>query len=53
MIRGVVRIIDLGRSKINRSFQLEALDECGRTIGIGDWRPGFGRFIVTSFKEVK
>lgn len=29
-----------------------ALDDMGRESGIGDYRPRFGRFIVTSFKEV-
>lgn len=28
-----------------------ALDDAGREGGIGDYRPRFGRFIVTSFKE--
>jgi hypothetical protein len=28
-----------------------ALDEAGRTVGIGDWRPRFGRFVVSRFKE--
>ena len=29
-----------------------ALDDSGREGGIGDYRPRFGRFIVTKFKEV-
>ena len=29
-----------------------ALDDAGRESGIGDYRPRFGRFIVTSFKEL-
>ena len=29
-----------------------ALDDMGRESGIGDYHPRFGRFIVTSFKEV-
>jgi hypothetical protein len=29
-----------------------ALDDAGREGGIGDFRPRFGRFIVTSFKEL-
>jgi hypothetical protein len=29
-----------------------ALDDAGREGGIGDYRPRFGRFIVTSFQEV-
>ena len=34
-----------------------ALDNAGRRVGVGDWRPQkkgmYGRFIVTEFKEVK
>ncbi|MFH2028655.1 MAG: hypothetical protein ABIJ08_05925 [Nanoarchaeota archaeon] len=30
-----------------------ALDDAGREGGLGDYRPRFGRFIVTSFQEVK
>ena len=29
-----------------------ALDEAGRTVGVGDWRPKFGRFIIEEFKKV-
>jgi len=29
------------------------LDYAGENVGIGDWRPRFGRFMVTSFKPVK
>ena len=29
-----------------------ALDDAGREGGLGDYRPRFGRFIVTSFKEI-
>lgn len=29
-----------------------ALDDAGREGGIGDYRPRFGRFIVTEFKEI-
>lgn len=40
----------------NDDFPIEvlksALDEAGREGGIGDYRPRFGTFIVTSFKEV-
>lgn len=31
----------------------EILDHAGQRIGIGDWRPKFGRFLVTKFKERK
>ncbi len=30
-----------------------ALDDAGRVVGIGDWRPRYGRFVVEEFKEVK
>jgi hypothetical protein len=30
-----------------------ALDDAGREGGLGDYRPRFGRFIVTKFEEVK
>lgn len=29
----------------------EMLDDAGRTVGIGDYRPRFGRFMVEEFKE--
>jgi len=29
-----------------------ALDDTGRLNGLGDWRPRYGRFIVTKFKEL-
>ena len=31
----------------------EILEHAGRMVGIGDWRPKFGRFIVTEFKARK
>jgi len=31
---------------------LQTLNEAGRLIGIGDFRPTFGRFITTHFKEL-
>ena len=41
---------------INHEMPVEvvksALDEAGNEGGIGDYRPRFGRFIVTEFKEV-
>ena len=30
----------------------EILETAGKNIGIGDYRPRFGRFMITSFKEV-
>jgi len=40
---------------INDEFPIEviksALDDAGREGGLGDYRPRFGRFIVTSFQE--
>ena len=45
-------IIDL--NEMFTKDELERLfDYCGKFIGIGDWRPKFGRYIVTSVKEVK
>jgi len=31
----------------------EILDHAGRRVGIGDWRPKFGRFMVTKFEKRK
>lgn len=31
----------------------EILDHAGRRVGIGDWRPKFGRFMVTRFEKRK
>ena len=39
--------------RLDESVIKLALDEAGRTIGIGDWRPRYGRFIVSKFKELK
>lgn len=39
-------VIDIARLK-------EILDYAGYRVGIGDWRPKFGRFIVSKFKERK
>jgi len=44
--------IEVLDDRIEKGVLKLALDEAGRTIGIGDWRPRFGRFIVTEFKEV-
>ena len=41
---------------LNESFSKDELmrlfDYCGKFVGIGDWRPKFGRFLITSIKEV-
>ena len=31
----------------------DVLVKAGQTVGIGDYRPRYGRFIVTKFQEVK
>ena len=38
---------------IPKSVLKDMLDSAGAEVGIGDWRPRFGRFMVTSFKEAK
>ena len=47
--------LDFMISCINDDLPVEviklALDDAGRESGIGDYRPRFGKFIVTSFKE--
>jgi hypothetical protein len=41
---------------LNASFTIEELerlfDYCGKFIGMGDWRPKFGRYAITKIKEV-
>lgn len=41
---------------LDNDFRIDALksilDTAGREVGIGDFRPRFGRFIVTNFEEV-
>ena len=37
---------------IDQTFLNEVLSSAGRLIGVGDFRPTFGRFQVTSFKTV-
>jgi len=48
--------LDFTIELINDEFPVEvikaALDDAGREGGLGDYRPRFGRFIVTSFQEV-
>jgi len=36
---------------VNESLFLQTLNEAGRLIGVGDFRPTFGRFIVTNFRH--
>lgn len=42
--------LQLFDDQLPRETLKEILDYAGRFIGIGDWRPRFGRFIVTEFK---
>ena len=48
--------LDFTIELINEDLPIEviksALDDAGREGGLGDYRPRFGRFIVTSFQEV-
>lgn len=41
--------IEVMDDRIEEQTLKAILDEAGRTKGIGDWRPRFGRFIVTRF----
>ena len=45
----VIMVLD---DRIETDVLKLALDEAGRTTGIGDWRPRYGRFVVTKFQEV-
>ena len=38
---------------INPSMLNETLQYAGRIVGVGDFRPSFGRFLVTSFKVIE
>lgn len=42
--------LQLFDDQLPRDTLKEILDYAGRFVGIGDWRPRFGRFIVTEFK---
>ena len=46
----VIEILD---DRIKSDVLKLILDEAGRTKGIGDWRPRYGRFIVTKFEIEK
>jgi hypothetical protein len=37
---------------VPQALFLQVLNDGGRLIGIGDFRPTFGRFVVTSFKKI-
>ena len=43
--------IEVASNDIDKATLKEILDTAGATVGIGDWRPKFGRFIVTKFGE--
>jgi hypothetical protein len=43
--------IEVMDDRIEEQTLKAVLDEAGRTKGIGDWRPRFGRFIVTKFQK--
>lgn len=43
----------LDKNAVPASVLNNIIVKAGQTVGIGDYRPRFGRFIVTSFKEAK
>jgi len=43
-----VEVLD---DRISKEIVKLALDEAGRTNGLGDWRPRYGRFVVSKFRE--
>jgi len=49
-LRFTIKIID--SNNISLSVLKEILENAGATKGIGDYRPRFGRFMVTEFKEL-
>lgn len=44
--------IEILDDRITENILKLALDEAGRTNGLGDFRPRYGRFIVEEFKEI-
>jgi hypothetical protein len=44
-----VQVLD---DRIGKEIVKMAIDEMGRTNGLGDWRPRYGRFLVNKFEEV-
>jgi hypothetical protein len=45
--------ITVNSNEFPKEVLKEILDYAGNNIGIGDYRPRFGRFIITEFKEIK
>jgi len=45
-------VIEIINDDLPMEVVKSALDDAGREGGLGDYRPRFGRFIVTSFQEV-
>lgn len=43
----------LAKAAVPASVVLEILEDAGRRVGIGDYRPKFGRFQVVRFEVVK
>jgi hypothetical protein len=50
-LKFIIHILD--DENISISNLKEILEKAGATKGIGDYRPRFGRFMVTSFQEIK
>jgi len=50
-LKFIIQILD--DENISVSNLKEILEKAGTTRGIGDYRPRFGRFMVTSFQEMK
>ena len=45
--------LDINENLLNLSEVEAALEAAGEQVGLGDWRPRFGRFTVKGFKEVR
>jgi len=45
--------IEISNDEMPLEVLKNALDDAGREGGIGDYRPRFGRFIVTEFKQIQ
>lgn len=50
-LRFTIQILDDENISVNNIKEI--LEKAGATKGIGDYRPRFGRFMVTSFQELK
>lgn len=46
-------IVDIDAESVDPAVVHRALEMAGRRVGIGDFRPTFGRFIVDSFEQVE